>query len=64
MVGFEDPYKVVARRNAFLAFSSAWDGDETECGAESEGLKFIYCVIKVKDKNRKNRKNRKNHERK
>jgi hypothetical protein len=23
MVDFEDPYKVVARRNAFLAFSSA-----------------------------------------
>jgi len=35
MAGFVDSHKVVARRNAFLAFPSAQNGGESRGGVES-----------------------------
>jgi hypothetical protein len=40
MIGFVDLHKVVARRNAFSTFPSAWNRVELEGGAKSEGLKL------------------------
>jgi hypothetical protein len=40
-----NPHKVVARKNAFLAFSSARNEDELEDETKSRGLKLQCCPI-------------------
>ncbi len=45
MVGFVDLHKVVARRSAFSAFPSAWNGVESEGGAKNEGLKCQFSQV-------------------
>ncbi len=45
MVGFVDLHKVVARKNAFSAFPSEWNGVELEGGAKSEGLKCQFSQL-------------------
>ncbi len=40
-----NPHKVVARKNAFLAFSSARNEDELEDETKSGGLKLQCCSI-------------------
>jgi hypothetical protein len=39
MVGFVNPHKVIARRNAFSAFPIVWNGVELEGRVKNEELK-------------------------
>jgi len=45
MAGFVDSHKVVARRNAFLAFPSAQNGGESRGGVESGRLKHQFSQV-------------------
>jgi hypothetical protein len=46
MVGFMDPHKVVARRNAFKTFPSAQNGVELKGWVEDERLKCQFSKVK------------------
>jgi hypothetical protein len=46
MVGFMYPHKVIAKRNAFLTFSSAQNGVELKGGVEDERLKHQFSKVK------------------
>jgi hypothetical protein len=45
MVGFVNFHKVIARRNAFLAFPSAQNGGELKSGVKSERLKCQFSQV-------------------
>ncbi len=45
MVGFVNFHKVIARRNAFSALSSAQNGGELKNGARSERLKCQFSQV-------------------
>jgi hypothetical protein len=47
MFDFVYPHKVVARRNIFLAFSSAWNGGELEGRAKNGGLKCQFSQMEM-----------------
>jgi hypothetical protein len=45
MAGFVKPHKMIAKRNAFSAFPSVWNGVELEDGIESEELKHQFSEV-------------------
>jgi hypothetical protein len=45
IVGFVDLHKVVARRNAFLALPSAWNGGKLKGGPKSGRLKRQFSQV-------------------
>ncbi len=45
MASFVKPHKVIAKRNAFSAFPSVWNGVELEGGIESEELKCQFSQV-------------------
>jgi hypothetical protein len=47
MVGFVYPHKVVTRRNAFLAFSSAQNRGDSKGEAKSGRLKHQFSQVEV-----------------
>jgi hypothetical protein len=44
MVGFMHPHKVVARKNIFLVFPSAWNGGELEGGGRKWKVKMSIFI--------------------
>jgi hypothetical protein len=44
MVGFVNPYKLVAKRNVISTFSSPQNEGELESGVENEELKWECCI--------------------
>ncbi len=45
MASFVKPDKMIAKRNAFSAFPSVWNGVELEDGIESEELKHQFSQV-------------------